>query len=165
VIGAAQPVGFDAAEIKRRETVRTEGTDETDRTGRRAKQHQVLAEEPEAQRSAAGLAQVRRRYHRDPVLPHEITHWGRRPDARQRFVFFARKIVQIFPANFEHAFGFHGSYPLSSLIRLVSQAILHAKIGTAGLTTLIKRGRQFTTQSFHELLTTLRGKGIEMRHF
>src|SRR5260370_42669828 len=81
MVGAAQPVCFDAAEVERREAMRTIGADETDSAGARAKEHQVLAEEPHAQRPAAGFLQMGRWQHWSPILAHKVAHRSRRTNA------------------------------------------------------------------------------------
>jgi hypothetical protein len=63
---------------------------------------------------------MRRRHDRNPVLAHEIAHQRCRPDASQRIVFFSREIVQILPAHFEHAFGFHEFTPFGYFISFLS---------------------------------------------
>src|SRR4030095_7317148 len=68
VIRAAQPVFSHAPEVKRREPVRAVSADEPDGAGPGAEQNQIFAEELDAQRPAAGLSQMRCRYHGEPVL-------------------------------------------------------------------------------------------------
>src|SRR5262249_27558564 len=68
MIGAAQPVYFDAPEVKRREPVWAVSADEPDGAGPGAEQNQVFAEEFDAHRPAAGLVQMRCRHYRNPVL-------------------------------------------------------------------------------------------------
>src|SRR5262245_21551442 len=68
VIGAAQPVCFDAPEVKRREPVWAVSADEPDGAGPGAEQNQIFAEELDAQWLAAGLVQMGCRHYRNPVL-------------------------------------------------------------------------------------------------
>ena len=68
VIGAAQPVLFHASEVQRREPMGTKSADEPDGAGRGVEQHQIFAEESNANRPAAGIVQMRRRDYRDPVM-------------------------------------------------------------------------------------------------
>jgi len=101
---------FDAAEIQGSQPMRTKSADQPHFTGRSAKQHQIFAEKSNAQRFAARFFEVCRRYYRNPVLAHEISHQSRRANASECFVFLASKVVQVFSAHFEHAFRFHGQF-------------------------------------------------------
>src|SRR5262245_30219953 len=91
MISTADAVVFDPAEIEWRQAVLAKCADQTDFSCQRAKKHQVLAQQSNAQRFGARLGKKRSRDHRDPVLAKEIAHQCTRTDAAQLLVFFTAK--------------------------------------------------------------------------
>jgi hypothetical protein len=56
-----------------------------------SKHHEILAEQTDAERCAAGFSHVLGQAGRHPMAPHDLTHGGIAFDAAEQFVFFAGK--------------------------------------------------------------------------
>jgi hypothetical protein len=111
MVGTAQTVIFDAAEKQRRQPMRTKGADQTQGAVFAAKQHHILTEEFDPNRSSARLANVGSRRYRDPVLAKQVSQQGSRPDFRKRVIFFLGEVVNFISAGSAHAFRFHWASP------------------------------------------------------
>src|SRR5262249_58447752 len=86
VIGAAQSARLVATEKERGSAMRTTLREQAHLPSGVAERDQILAEEAHAHRWPVGLAEVRRRQKRHPVLTQQSPHDRRRSDPAEQLV-------------------------------------------------------------------------------